>query len=106
MDRDRNTPEWVQHIAFEVENYAALLAAKKHVEAQGIEVLGPTNHGIFQSIYFFDPNGHRLELVANTQTREQLDELEARSARHARRVEPHEEGPSPRRVAARARVQG
>ena len=38
-------------------------------------MLGPVNHGIFQSIYFFDPNGHRLELVANTQTQEQLDEL-------------------------------
>ena len=76
MDRDRNTPEWVQHIAFEVENYAALEAAKKHIEAEGIDVLGPTNHGIFQSIYFFDPNGHRLELVANTCTDEQVEELQ------------------------------
>jgi len=75
MDRDRNTPKWVQHIAFEVEDYAALLAAKKHIESQGIDVIGPTNHGIFQSIYFFDPNDHRLELVANTQTNDQLEEL-------------------------------
>jgi catechol 2,3-dioxygenase-like lactoylglutathione lyase family enzyme len=28
MDRDHNTPEWVQHIAFEVDDYDALLAAK------------------------------------------------------------------------------
>jgi glyoxylase I family protein len=76
MDRDRNTPEWVQHIAFEVDDYAALQAAKDHVESQGIDVLGPTNHGIFQSIYFFDPNGHRLELVANTRTEEQIAELQ------------------------------
>ncbi len=75
MGRDRNTPRWVQHIAFEVEDYGALLEAKEHVEQQGIEVIGPVNHGIFHSLYFFDPNGHRLELVANTQTREQLDEL-------------------------------
>ena len=75
MGRDENTPEWVQHIAFELEDYDALLAAKEHVQAQGIDVVGPTNHGIFQSIYFFDPNGHRLELVANTQTQEQIDEL-------------------------------
>jgi fumarylacetoacetate (FAA) hydrolase len=75
MGRDENTPEWVQHIAFEVENYDALLEAKAHVESEGIDVIGPTNHGIFQSIYFFDPNGHRLELVANTQTQEQIDEL-------------------------------
>ncbi len=75
MGRDENTPEWVQHIAFELEDYDALLAAREHVEAQGVDVIGPTNHGIFQSIYFFDPNGHRLELVANTQTQEQIDEL-------------------------------
>jgi glyoxylase I family protein len=75
MDRDQNTPEWVQHLAFEVENYDALVEAKKHIESEGVEVLGPTNHGIFQSIYFFDPNGHRLELVANTCTDEQIEEL-------------------------------
>ncbi len=76
MGRDENTPGWVQHLAFELEDYDALLAAKEQVVAEGIDVIGPVNHGIFQSIYFFDPNGHRLELVANTQTQEQLDELE------------------------------
>ncbi len=76
MDRDHNTPQWVQHIAFEVEDFDALVAAKEQVENEGLEVIGPVNHGIFQSIYFFDPSGHRLELVANTQTQEQIDELQ------------------------------
>lgn len=75
MGRDGNTPEWVQHIAFEVEDMDALEAAKAHIEAEGLDVLGPVNHGIFKSIYFFDPNGHRLELAANTGTDEQLAEL-------------------------------
>ena len=75
MGRDQNTPEWVQHIAFEVKDMAALLEAKELAEAEGLDVLGPTNHGIFKSIYFFDPNGHRLELVANTRTPEQMKEL-------------------------------
>ncbi len=75
MDRDRNTPAWVQHIAFEVGDYQTLLAAKERIERAGIDVIGPTNHGIFQSIYFFDPNGHRLELATNTRTEEQLAEL-------------------------------
>ncbi len=65
MGRDTNTPEWVQHIAFKVADMDALLAAKDQIESHGIDVLGPTHHGIFQSIYFFDPNGHRLELAAN-----------------------------------------
>jgi glyoxylase I family protein len=55
----------VQHLAFEVPDHEALMAAKAHIEAQGIDVLGPTYHGIFRSIYFFDPNGHRLELACN-----------------------------------------
>ena len=38
------------------------------LDAGGIEVVGPTDHTIFKSIYFFDPSGHRLELAANTGT--------------------------------------
>jgi glyoxylase I family protein len=75
MGKDPNTPPWVQHIAFEVADLDALLAAKAHIEAQGIEVVGPTFHGIFRSIYFFDPNGHRLELACNIGTKEQHAEL-------------------------------
>jgi catechol 2,3-dioxygenase-like lactoylglutathione lyase family enzyme len=75
MGRDENTPAWVQHLAFKVADEAALLAAKAHIEAQGVEVLGPTHHGIFKSIYFFDPNGHRIELAADIGTPEQYAEL-------------------------------
>lgn len=75
MGRDPNTPAWVQHIAFEVADLDALLAAKAHIEAQGIDVLGPTFHGVFKSIYFFDPNGHRLELACNIGKPEQYEEL-------------------------------
>ena len=63
MGRDENTPKWVQHIALKVKDRTALLEAKAHLEANGNNVLGVTNHGIFHSIYFFDPNGHRLELA-------------------------------------------
>ena len=75
MGRDGNTPLWVQHIAFEVEDMPALLSAKAHIESEGLDVLGPVNHGIFKSIYFFDPNGHRIELAANIGTPEQMKQL-------------------------------
>ncbi|SIS74491.1 VOC family protein [Neptunomonas antarctica] len=75
MDRDRMTPEWVQHISFRVKNYDALVEAKAELEAKGLDVLGPTNHGIIKSIYFFDPNGHRLELTCLTGTDEQMQQL-------------------------------
>jgi len=63
MGRDENTPQWVQHIAFKVKDRAELLEYKTHLEANGVSVLGVTDHGAFHSIYFFDPNGHRLELA-------------------------------------------
>lgn len=75
MGRDENTPAWVQHLAFRVESEEALLTAKAHVEGLGIDVLGPTHHGIFKSIYFFDPNGHRVELATDIGTAEQYAEL-------------------------------
>ena len=75
MGRDQNTPLWVQHIAFEVADMEALLASKNHLEEQGLEVLGPVNHGIFKSIYFFDPNGHRIELATNIGTEAQMQQL-------------------------------
>jgi len=70
MGRDSNTPDWVQHIAFKVDSLATLEATKQRLEAAGIEVVGPTEHTIFKSIYFFDPSGHRLELAADTATPE------------------------------------
>jgi catechol-2,3-dioxygenase len=77
MGRDPNTPIWTQHIAFEVESVATLLETKTRLEAAGIEVVGPTDHTLFQSIYFFDPNGHRIELAANTGTPEMYAKLDA-----------------------------
>ena len=76
MGRDENTPAWVQHMAFEVDSMETLLAAKAKLEANGVEVIGPTNHTIFKSIYFFDPNGHRLELATNTGTPEMYKTLD------------------------------
>ena len=64
MGRDENTPPWVQHIAFQVKDREALLEYRDHLEKNGVEVLGVTDHSIFHSIYFFDPNGHRVELAA------------------------------------------
>ena len=76
MDRDHNTPSWVQHLALKVDSIDTLLATKARLEAAGIEVLGPTDHTIFKSIYFFDPNGHRLELAADCGTPEMMRKLD------------------------------
>jgi len=77
MSRDQNTPDWVQHIAFQLESPDELDAAYTQLVQDGLDVIGPTDHGIFKSIYFFDPNGHRIELAANTRTAEQMRQLNA-----------------------------
>ena len=75
MGRDEATPRWVQHIDFKVADMAGLLAAKARAEAHGLAVTGPVNHGIFRSIYFFDPDGHRIELACDIHTPEQMAQL-------------------------------
>src|SRR5207245_11229753 len=44
MGRDPNTPAWVQHIAFLVKDRAELLEFKTHLESNGVDVLGVTDH--------------------------------------------------------------
>ena len=61
-----NTPEWVNHLALRVGSLAELEAAQARLTAAGIDVLGPTDHHFIKSIYFFDPNGIRLELTTPT----------------------------------------
>lgn len=68
-----NTPGWVNHLALNVASEEKVDEAKKRLEAAGVEVLGPKLHeGLFRSIYFFDPNGIRLELTVNTAPKEEL----------------------------------
>jgi len=77
MGKNPTTPEWVQHLALEADSMEEMMAAKARLEADGIEVVGPTDHAIFQSIYFFDPSGNRLELAVNTGTPEMTKRLDA-----------------------------
>ena len=76
MGRDENTPAWTQHLALEVDSMDTLLATKERLQSEGIDVVGPTDHALFQSIYFYDPNGHRLELAANTHRPGMLEALD------------------------------
>lgn len=75
-----NTPAWVNHLALEVASREELLAAKQRIEEAGVKVLGPTDHHIINSIYFFDPNGLRVELTARTVDEAYMAEAET----HAR----------------------
>jgi glyoxylase I family protein len=62
-DPSPNTPAWVNHIAFNVPSIEALNTMKARLQSSGIEVVGVTDHEFVHSIYFFDPNGVRLEFT-------------------------------------------
>jgi catechol 2,3-dioxygenase-like lactoylglutathione lyase family enzyme len=67
-----NTPAWVNHLALRVDTREELLESRKRLEDAGVEVLGITDHDFVESIYFFDPNGIRLELTVPTAEKEDL----------------------------------
>jgi catechol 2,3-dioxygenase-like lactoylglutathione lyase family enzyme len=74
--KDMESPDWIQHFAFEVESKEVLMQAKARLESMGIKVVGPTNHDDFiLSIYFFDPSGHRLELTTRTAAPERYQQF-------------------------------
>jgi catechol 2,3-dioxygenase-like lactoylglutathione lyase family enzyme len=76
----------VSHPGYDVfDHFAMAVASKDEVDRwhrwlldHGVEVVGPTDHGIIYSVYFHDPDGRRLELTTN------LDESWSDQAAQAR----------------------
>ena len=60
---DPKTPSWVNHFAMQVKTVAEVEEWKNRLQAADIEVVGVTDHEFVKSIYFFDPNGIRLEIT-------------------------------------------
>ena len=60
---------------------------KARLEANGVEVVGVTDHGFVKSIYFFDPNGIRLEFTAETATQDEIEGICPHRACGARGVD-------------------
>jgi catechol-2,3-dioxygenase len=52
----------VHHIAFQVDSYEALKDAYFTLQEQGVKVDRAIDHVSQQSIYFYDPDGNRLEI--------------------------------------------
>ena len=72
-----NTPPWVNHLALRMDTIEEVIDAKKRLEAAGIDVIGITDHGFIHSIYFFDPNGIRLELTTENLSDKEAAEFKA-----------------------------
>ena len=73
-------PSWARHIALNVESLQVLGVWEQRLRAHKVDFIGPIDHDeVWQSLYFFDPNGIRLELTY--QNRELNDNDEALAAR-------------------------
>ncbi|WP_370222426.1 VOC family protein [Pararhodobacter marinus] len=90
-----NTPEWVMHFAVEVDSVDAVLAMRKRLNDAGVHTTDIVDHHFIKSIYFFDPNGLRLEVTARVdepgfleqQAREARGELDKWSAKKKKMLE-------------------
>ncbi|ANK81735.1 MAG: hypothetical protein TEF_13705 [Rhizobiales bacterium NRL2] len=63
--RRTKEPIGFDHVAFTVPTREELFELKDRLEAAGLEVTGPIDHGAFWSIYFFDNNDIPLEFAWN-----------------------------------------
>ncbi len=53
------------HAALQVEGGTGELKKMvSHLESHGVEVSSPVTHGITNSVYFLDPDGHTLEIYS------------------------------------------
>ena len=52
----------VDHVAFEMESLADLVATFRRLGAEGIEPIRCFNHGVATSMYYRDPDGNEIEL--------------------------------------------
>ena len=64
-------PLGFDHVSFTIGSKAELFALKDRLEAAGIEVEGAVDHGLFWSIYFYDPHNN-IPLEATWQFMELL----------------------------------
>lgn len=53
------------HVAFRLRSEEELRAAYKELKEKNIPISFTVNHGITKSVYFFDPDGHELEVYCD-----------------------------------------
>ncbi|MEL6830022.1 MAG: VOC family protein [Pseudomonadota bacterium] len=60
-----SAPGTLQHLAFKADSEDELLALRDRIRSRGINVIGPINHGMCQSIYFAGPDQLTLEVATS-----------------------------------------
>ena len=60
-----SAPGTMQHVALNVDTEQDLLNMRDRIRSRGVNVLGPIDHGMCQSIYFAGPEGLTLEVATS-----------------------------------------
>ena len=55
----------MQHVAFNVDTDAELLALRDRIRSRGVTVIGPIDHGMCKSMYFAGPEDLSLEIATS-----------------------------------------
>jgi catechol 2,3-dioxygenase-like lactoylglutathione lyase family enzyme len=63
---DPVTAGTMQHVALNVDSIDEVLAMRDRIRSHGIQVLGPLDHGMIQSIYFAGPENLSLEVCTGS----------------------------------------
>jgi catechol 2,3-dioxygenase-like lactoylglutathione lyase family enzyme len=71
-DHFRNADSFDRHIAFEVEDEAALRAIQRRINGKGVSCLGPIDHDFVKSVYMYDPNGLQVEFTTRTAAHDRI----------------------------------
>jgi len=58
-----SAPGTTQHLAFNVDTLDELLTMRDRIRSRGVQVMGPIDHGMIQSIYFAGPEHLSLEIA-------------------------------------------
>ena len=69
---DPKTPKFSHHLAFKLDTPEEFVRAEAHLKKHGIPYQGPLEHDFVRSLYFWDPNGVRLEYAYTFATPKQM----------------------------------
>ncbi len=56
----------MQHVALHVDDFEDVLEMRDRLRSNGVQVIGPIDHGFIQSIYFEGPEGLNLEICCGS----------------------------------------
>src|SRR5207244_663318 len=81
------TQPGLHHVAWRLDNFEELKAAYKELKRMGIPLDSTAEHNVTRSVYFFDPDGNRVELYCDM-VENGFETMQTVGPKRARRLAP------------------